>query len=105
MERATRGIESRRAVKKASRAAEKLAKSAALGAASVGLRRAVDAVGKKLGRKKPSRGKKALKVMGTVAAVAGAAVLARKAIKSKNNRNKANRAMEPEAEMERGPDF
>jgi len=103
VEKATRGLDRRRNIKKASRAAEKLVKSAAVGVATVGLKRAVAAVEKKLKRRKPSRGKKALKVAGAVAAVAGAAVLARKAVKARRAKHEPPPpAMEPEEEMERG---
>lgn len=106
VEKATRGLERRRTIKKASRAAEKLVKSAAVGVAAAGLKRAVAAVEKKLGRRKPSRGKKALKVAGAVAAVAGVAVLTRKAVKARQARNASRPpAMEPEAEMERSPEY
>jgi hypothetical protein len=105
VEKATRGLERRRTIKKASRAAEKLVKSAAVGVAAAGLKRALAAVEKKLGRRKPSRRKKALKVVGAVAAVAGAAVLARKAVKARQARNASRPAMEPEAEMERSPEY
>lgn len=106
VEKATRGLDRRRTVKKTSRTLEKLAKSAALGVAAAGLKRAVAAVEKKLGRQKPSRGKKALKVAGAVAAVAGAAVIARKAVKARQARKAAPPpTLEPEAEMERGPEY
>jgi hypothetical protein len=105
VEKATRGLESSRTVKKASKAAGKLAKSAAVGIASVGLRRAVEAVSKKLARKKPSRGRKALKVAGAVAAVAGAAVVANKVIKSRRRANTGPRAMDSEERVEPGPEY
>jgi hypothetical protein len=99
-------MEKRRNIKKVSRAAEKLVKSAAVGAATVGLKRAIAAVEKKLNRRKPSRGKKALKVVGVVAAVAGAAVLARKAVKARRAKNETPApAMEPEEEMQPGPEY
>jgi hypothetical protein len=100
VEEATRGIDRRRNIKKASRAVEKLAKSAALGAATVGLKRAAEAMEKRLTRKKPSRGKKALKVAGAVAVVAGAAVIARKAVKAKRARNRGETAS-----TEPGPEY
>jgi hydroxyethylthiazole kinase-like sugar kinase family protein len=109
VEKATRGIDSRRNVKKATRAAQKLARSAAVGVAAAGLKRAVAAVEKKLKKRKPSRGKKLLKAAGAVAVVAGAAMIARKAVKAKRAKAAAGPAsapaMEPEAEMERGPDY
>ena len=105
VEKATRGLDRRRNIKKASRAAEKLVKSAAVGVATVGLKRAVAAVEKKLNRRKPSRGKKALKVAGAVAAVAGAAVLARKVVKSRKAKNPPSpTALEPEEEMSSAPE-
>ena len=106
VEMATRGMEKRRNIKKVSRAAEKLVKSAAMGAATVGLKRAVLAVEKKLNKRKPSRGKKALKVAGVVAAVAGAAVITRKTMKTRRLKNEAPPpAMEPEEEMQPGPEL
>jgi hypothetical protein len=106
VELATRGMEKRRNIKKVSRAAEKLVKSAAVGAATMGLKRAVAAVEKKLNRRKPSRGKKALKVAGVVAVVAGAAVIARKTVKARRLKNETPPpAMEPEEEMQPGPDY
>jgi hypothetical protein len=105
VEKATRGLESRSTVKKASRAAGKLAKTAAVGVASLGLRRAVEAVSKKMGRKKPSRGRKALKVAGVVAAVAGAAVVANKVIKSKRRASTGPKAVDREERMEPGPEY
>jgi hypothetical protein len=109
VEKATRPLESRRTIKKASKAVSKMAKSAALGAVAVGLRSAMDSAGKKLDqvkrRRKPSRGKKVLKVATTMAAVAGAAVLAKKVVKARRARGTTSRPMEPEGEMEHGPEY
>jgi len=106
VEMATRGMEKRRNIKKVSRAAEKLVKSAAVGVATVGLKRAMAAVEKKLNKRKPSRGKKALKVVGVVAAVAGAAVIARKRMKTRVVKNETPPpAIEPEEEMQPGPEL
>ena len=107
VEKATRGIDSRSNAKKVGRAAKQLAKSAVVGAATMGLRSAVAAIEKKLARArpKPTRGKKALKVAGAVAVMAGAAMVARKIVKSRRARASEAPAMEPEGEMERGPEY
>jgi hypothetical protein len=106
VEKATRALDRRQNIKKAGRTAEKLVKSAALGVATVGLKRAMTAMEKKLKKRKPSRGKKALKVAGAVAVVAGAAVLVRQAAKTRRAKNESPPPpVEPEEEMELGPDY